>query len=189
MSRPSIFALWFLTLACGRGAAEPARPTASPETAATTAASNAPNEPAKPTARPHEIECPGNETRAEGQSFVRDGATQKAHLAIWPPGDTSVEYDFDYERGDVAFALYRVVGYAGDFKHTIEYRYSFRAGEPLQCLRKDAKGSEAQVAAQLPKAENEKDDCRFAAKTLALGNAIKVGAGNGDALTKLACAL
>lgn len=189
MTRPSILTLWFLTLACGRGAAEPTRTTAPPVTAAAEVTPPVPHEPAEPTATPHKVECQGNETRAEGRSFVFDGAMQKAHLAIWPPGDTSVEYDFDYARGDVVFALYRVVGYAGDFKHTIEYRYSFQAGEPLQCLRKDAKGSDAEVAAQLPSAENKKDDCRFAAKTLALGNAFQAGAANADALTKLACAL
>jgi hypothetical protein len=189
MNRPFTFAWWFLALACGRGAAEPARPTVPPVTSAAAVGIPALNEPTTPTATPYKVECQGNETRAEGQRFVGDGATHKAHLAIWPPGDTSVEYDFDYERGDVVFALYRVVGYAGDFKHTIEYRYSFRAGEPLQCLRKDAKGSEAEVAAQLPDAENKKDDCRFAAKTLALGNALKLGDGNDDTLTKLACAL
>ena len=141
------------------------------------------------TAAAFDAECDTNETRFRGRSFVRDGTVQKASIVISPPGDTTVEYDFYYDRGALAFALYRVDGYAGEFTHRIEYRYYFVAGEPIECLRKEAKGSAAEVAAALPNARNRRvDDCRFTSETLELAGAFEPGGSVGK-LTKLACRL
>ncbi|WP_437789977.1 hypothetical protein [Sorangium sp. So ce693] len=146
------------------------------------------------------FECAGGEGRGELRLYQADGAVQKAEIAAADAGHGESTYQFYYDQGQLVFALHDDGSWAFDgtrgtpdkpatTSSVTQRRYYLQEGEPVLCIKKQAKGPTEELGPLLEQAPNRPDDCSRAKKIRELAITALAGAKTKtkDELKKLLC--